>query len=29
MTARQLAVKVLYEVQKNAAFVSLELKKQF
>lgn len=28
MTARQLAVKVLYEVQKNAAFVSLELKKQ-
>lgn len=28
MTARQLAVKVLYEVQKNSAFVSLELKKQ-
>ncbi len=28
MTARQLALKVLYEVEKNGAFVGMELKKQ-
>lgn len=28
MTARQLALKVLYEVEKNGAFPGMELKKQ-
>ena len=28
MTARQLAVKVLYEIDKNGAYTGIELKKQ-